>query len=104
MSVLDNMLFVRVHLDDAGVENSAMEIALGSHKCGRVAADDAEVHAMRHETELCIAKRGDVQVLKMGILHRSRTSSSQRPRRAVQIDFSADHLAEPLLWAKDRSR
>ncbi|MEM9499155.1 MAG: phytanoyl-CoA dioxygenase family protein [Pseudomonadota bacterium] len=99
MSVLDNMLFVRVHLDDADAENGAMEIALSSHKCGRVAAEEAEALATQHETELCIAGRGDVQVLKMGMLHRSRPSSSRRPRRAVRVDFTADHLAAPLQWA-----
>ena len=99
VALLDRMLFVRVHLDNANAGNGAMEIALGSHRLGRVTTDEAEQAALSCKREICLAQRGDVQVLKMGILHRSRPSRTTAPRRAIRIDFCADNLPPPLLWS-----
>lgn len=98
-SILDDMLFVRVHLDDTDQENGAMEIALGSHAKGIVPAGDAETEAMRYPIETCQALRGDVLVLKMLTLHGSRPSTTQRSRRVLRIDFASAELPDPLRWA-----
>lgn len=74
--VLVRMLFVRVHLDPSTIENGAMEIALGSHSHGLVAANDAARVAQSCTTELTVANPGDVLVLSMMMLHRSRPASA----------------------------
>ena len=98
--VLNEMLFVRVHLDDAEGESGNMEIALNSHRLGKVASQDAARAAQEFEREVCYAKRGDVLVLEMLTLHRSLPSKSSTPRRVFRLDYSAAHLPEPLVWAK----
>lgn len=97
---LENMLFVRVHLDDDIVGNGAMDIALGSHKLGRVNAEEAEAQASTFDVETCHAKRGDVLLLKMLTLHRSSASTQPSVRRVIRCDFANTALPDPLDWTK----
>lgn len=96
--ILDDMLFVRVHLDDTDSANGAMEIALGSHRAGVVGSTDAERVAAVCETEICTAERGDVLVLKMKVLHRSLPADSVSNRRVLRIDYASFDLPPPLKW------
>lgn len=99
IELLQHMLFVRVHLDDAGPQSGAMQIALGSHRAGAIAAAKCEEVAAEHETETCTAKRGDVLVLNMLLLHRSLPSQTSAPRRVLRVDYAKQQPAAPLCWA-----
>ena len=99
LEILQRMLFVRLHLDACGEDNGPMEIALGSHGSGLVPATDAEDLAATCETEVCLAKPGDILVLKMLTLHRSKPSNIPANRLTLRLDFSPDLLPEPLEWA-----
>tara|TARA_R110002094_G_scaffold99195_1_gene99751 strand:+ start:466 stop:1089 length:624 start_codon:yes stop_codon:yes gene_type:complete len=98
LEVLQNMLFVRVHLDDTHEENGAMEIALNSHRRGAIAAGEAAEVANGLEKELCSAKRGDILVLNMLTLHRSRPAAKASSRRVLRVDYAAQALPAPLSW------
>ncbi|RLJ41353.1 phytanoyl-CoA dioxygenase PhyH [Litoreibacter meonggei] len=97
-TVLDGMLFVRVHLDDANQSNGAMEIAVGSHAGGIVPSAQAEKAANTYPIEVCDAKRGDVLILKMLTLHCSKPATVQSGRRVLRIDLSSSVLPLPLFW------
>ena len=97
-SVLDEMLFVRVHLDGTDQSNGAMEIAVGSHSDGFVPSATAEETANSYPVETCIAKRGDVLILKMLTLHSSKPAQVQSGRRVLRVDFSPSQLPQPLSW------
>ncbi|MGB8812057.1 MAG: phytanoyl-CoA dioxygenase family protein [Paracoccaceae bacterium] len=99
LALLDKMLFVRLHLDPTDADNGAMEIAVGSHREGAVPAAKAEARAARYETEVCAAERGDILILNMLTLHRSRPATTANSRRTLRIDYSADTLPAPLAWA-----
>ncbi|WDI32627.1 phytanoyl-CoA dioxygenase family protein [Hyphococcus flavus] len=103
ISFLENMVFVRIHLDDATQGNGSLELALGSHKSGYIAADKAAATADCYPVELCRATRGDVLIIKMLTLHRSRASTTAANRRAIRIDYSPDSLPQPLTWATSHS-
>lgn len=98
-SILDEMLFVRVHLDDADPSNGAMDIAVGSHSDGFVPSANAEEVANTYPIETCVAERGDVLILKMLTLHASKPAQVPSGRRVLRIDFSASQLPRPLSWA-----
>lgn len=103
-SVLDQMLFVRVHLDESDQENGAMEIAVGSHSSGIIPSDNAEREAEQFPHEICCAKRGDVLVLNMLTLHRSKPAQTRSGRRVLRIDFSSAQLPSPLSWTSVTSK
>jgi hypothetical protein len=97
--ILQEMLFVRVHLDDCDADNGAMEIACGSHRLGAVDSSDAQRLAADFPAEVCAAERGDVLVLKMLTLHRSLPARAASSRRALRIDYASAELPPPLDWA-----
>lgn len=98
-SVLDEMLFVRVHLDDTDQSNGAMEIAVGSHSDGFISSAKAAEVASTYPIETCVAKRGDVLILKMLTLHSSKPAQVRSGRRVLRIDFSPSQLPPPLSWS-----
>ena len=99
VETLQKMIFVRLHLDAADLANGCMEIAPRSHKLGIIPANKANDVAAALGAEPCIAGRGDLQVLNMLTLHRSRPASQPRPRRAVRLDFAATALPMDLRFA-----
>lgn len=98
-AILEAMAFVRVHLDDADAQSGPMEIARGSHRLGVIAAADADRVASAFPIESCLARRGDILILQMLTLHRSRPAIVPRSRRALRIDYTAVELAPPLTFA-----
>ncbi len=97
--LLHRMLFVCIHLDDTDSSNGAMQISVGSHVKGIVAAANAQTIANTFPIESCDAKRGDVLILNMLTLHCSKPSQAQSDRRVFRVDFAAFDLPEPLSWA-----
>jgi len=99
IELLERMLFARIHLDPADEENGCLQLALGTHARGKIAASDAEAIANAAPVEDCIAQRGDVLFAKALILHRSSPSRTAKLRRAIRIDYCAEELPPPLEWA-----
>ena len=99
LDLLNRMLFTRIHLDASTEENGAMEIAPGSHTETRVPSDMAEATAARYPSELTLAQPGDVLVLNMLTLHRSRPATVNTGRQTLRVDYAPEPLPEPLDWA-----
>ena len=99
LAVLESMFFLRVHIDPATEENGALEIALASHRYGRVPSDEAGALATSLDLEVCRAERGDVLAAKALMLHRSGPSKSGSSRRAIRVDYAVNDLPAPLAWA-----
>lgn len=98
LALFAQMRFVRVHLDDCDAANGAMEIARGSEAEGLIPEKQAAELAARYPTELCAAHRGDIQILPMLVLHRSRPATSDAHRRALRLDYALTDLPTPLSW------
>jgi hypothetical protein len=99
LALFTEMRFIRVHLDDCDETNGAMETALGSEAEGLVPEAKAAEVAARYPANLCIARRGDIQILPMLVLHRSRPATSTAPRRALRLDYALTDLPAPLQWS-----
>ncbi len=97
--LLNEMLFVRVHLDETDSSNGAMQISLGSHVNGIVPSQNAETCALQNPIESCDAARGDVLIMQMLTLHASKPSDIATQRRVFRIDFASFDLPAPLAWA-----
>jgi len=99
IELMECMIFARVHLDPADAENGCLQLALGTHARGKIAASDAEATAQAAPIENCVAERGDVLFAKALILHRSSPSRTSANRRAIRIDYCAEDLPAALEWA-----
>jgi hypothetical protein len=96
--LLDQMLTLRLHLDDADASNGALRVLPGSHRHGRLSV--AQTQAMRADTPdvLCTAAAGDVLLMRPLLLHASSHSTSPRRRRILHIEYAGFALPSPLAW------
>lgn len=98
-TVLNSMLFVRLYLDDVTEQSGGMQLALSSHRKGILPKDEAEALAADCVRETEQARRGDILVMNMLLVHRSLPAQSQQPRRVIRVDYANCPLPEPLEWA-----
>ncbi len=97
--VLEQMLTIRIHLDDCDETNGALRVLPGTHRLGRL--DSTAISALRergHEV-ICRARAGDALLMRPLLLHASGRSTSGRPRRVLHIDFACGELPLPLKWS-----
>jgi hypothetical protein len=98
IALFSMMRFIRVHLDDCDAANGAMEIARDSEAAGLVPEAHAAEIAAQYPAELCSARHGDIHILPMLVLHRSRPAAMDAPRRALRLDYALTDLPTPLSW------
>lgn len=102
--LLENMVTIRLHLDDTPSLNGALRVIPESHLLGKIPTIGVAKHASAPET-ICECLAGDVLLMKPLILHasrRSESSSSQtQRRRVIHIEYARDSdLHSSLRWAE----
>jgi hypothetical protein len=98
VEVLERMLSVRIHLDDADGENGALRTIASTHRLGRLNAEQiAMLRENRGET-LCAASAGDALLMRPLLLHASGRSTSDRPRRVLHIEYAGEEPPGGLAW------
>ena len=101
VSVLEQMLAVRIHLDDCGPMNGPLRVIPGSHKFGRLTADQQSALPKDREVS-CTIRRGDVILLRPLLLHASSAAQSPAPRRVVHIEYAGCNLPGNVEWQHGR--
>ena len=97
-SVLEGMLTVRLHLDDAGPENGPLRVLPGTHRLG--GRDPTEVGAWRDRVRPveCPVGRGGALLMRPLLLHASNAAESPRHRRVAHLEFASEALPGGLEW------
>ncbi len=98
VSILENMLTLRLHLDHASAENGALIVLPGTHARGRLPDDWAVPSDAEERAVVCEADAGDILAFRPLLLHMSRKSIRPSHRRVVQIEYAASPLPPPLVW------
>ncbi|OYW76516.1 MAG: phytanoyl-CoA dioxygenase [Verrucomicrobia bacterium 12-59-8] len=98
VKLLEQMLAVRLHLDDTDADNGALRVLSGTHRLGRLSAEAIQSCRETHDEVLCEAKAGDILLMRPLLLHASSRSSSPRRRRVLHIEFAGFQLPKPLEW------
>jgi ectoine hydroxylase-related dioxygenase (phytanoyl-CoA dioxygenase family) len=98
VGLLEKMVTLRFHLDDANETNGALKVIPRSHKNGRLGAEEIKSRRQANETRLCSVKKGDCLIMRPLILHSSSAGTSPKNRRVVHFEFSADDLPNGLDW------
>jgi ectoine hydroxylase-related dioxygenase (phytanoyl-CoA dioxygenase family) len=96
--VLERMLTVRVHLDDCGPENGPVQVIAGSHRAGRLSAEEIARGRRQREAVSCTSARGGALVMRPLILHASSPATVPAHRRVVHLEFAATELPFGLEW------
>ncbi len=96
--LLQQMLTVRLHLDDADETNGALRVLSGSHRSGRLSADEIQTLRAAQPDHRCTAAAGDALLMRPLLLHSSGRSTSPRQRRVLHIEYAAFELPSGLAW------
>jgi hypothetical protein len=98
MSVLEELVAVRVHLDNCDERNGALRVVPGSHQLGRLSpAQTREAREVRGDRRVPVAM-GGVMVMRPLLLHASSKVSLDLPRRVLHFVFGPGTLPEGLRW------
>jgi hypothetical protein len=98
VSVLEQLVAVRVHLDDCSAESGALRVVPGSHREGRIARDRAEALRVERGETVVPVLRGGVLVMRPLILHASSKATSLVARRVLHFVFGPRRLPLGLKW------
>lgn len=96
--LLEKMLTMRIHLDDADETNGALKVFPASHQKGRLSATNIQNLRINHQAEICCVKRGQAFLMRPLLVHSSSAGTNPKHRRVIHIEFSADTLPNGLEW------
>jgi len=84
LHVLENMVTVRIHLDEVNDENGPLRVVPGSHRAGKAAGTEVS------PPESILVQAGDVLLIRPLLAHASSHSApeTRRHRRILHLEFS----------------
>lgn len=96
IDILEKMVTLRFHLDDADETNGALKVIPESHLRGRLSA--AQIKSIReaNESAICRVKQGDCLIMRPLILHSSSAGTNPKNRRVIHLELSASTLPNGL--------
>lgn len=97
-SILENMLTLRVHLDDCDEDNGPLRVLRGSHQLGRLNDEQIERWQQTGEAVTCLVPRGGVLLMRPLLLHSSSPAKNPRHRRVIHLEYAANPLPAGLRW------
>jgi ectoine hydroxylase-related dioxygenase (phytanoyl-CoA dioxygenase family) len=97
-SVLEEMLALRLHLDDCDERNGALRVVPGSHRLGRLTADEVSRTKDGRAEVIVQVPRGGAMIMKPLLLHASSKASIGGMRRVLHFVFGAADLPVGLRW------
>lgn len=97
-SYLENILTIRIHLDDCTKENGALRVVPKSHH--KILNIKALNNDFFDNETICEVPKGGVLLMKPLIGHSSRRAENQQKRRVLHIELSNLALPKPLIWSE----
>jgi ectoine hydroxylase-related dioxygenase (phytanoyl-CoA dioxygenase family) len=98
--MLQNMLSLRVHLDDTDEMNGALKVLPGSHQANRLSTDDIQDWKRKVKSVTCSVLKGGVMVMHPLLLHASSPAINPQHRRVLHFEYCAAKLASGLAWSE----
>lgn len=96
LNVFQQMLAVRVHLDECPGENGALEVVQRSHRW-RLTEDEVAL-IPEQEFQLCPVDAGEILLMNPLLVHRSRSSQLPLRRRVLHVVYSSSELPGGVGW------
>ncbi|HJX94185.1 MAG TPA: phytanoyl-CoA dioxygenase family protein [Candidatus Acidoferrum sp.] len=87
-SALEQVLALRLHLDDSVAENGPLRVLPGTHTLG-VLSDDA-LHELSRQIAAvdCLMPKGGILAMRPLVVHASSKSQSSAPRRVLHVEYA----------------
>lgn len=98
LDLLQQLLAVRLHIDDCAADDGPLQVLPGSHLNGLVGAE-ASVFARQTQNRVtCITRQGDAMLMRPLLLHSSSRSTGTSKRRVLHFLFGPSDLPFGLRW------
>ena len=99
VSIMRQMLAVRLHLDDCHSGCGALKVLPGSHLSDRL--DSTAVNSLEQATPAvtCEVPAGGAVLMRPLLLHASSPMENATSRRVIHFEFASVDLPPPLEWA-----
>jgi phytanoyl-CoA dioxygenase PhyH len=101
VAMLEQMLTMRVHLDDTDESNGALRVLSATHLYGRLEAQQIEELKQQKKTVTCAVARGGILAMRPLLLHSSLPSINPTHRRVLHFEYAALDLPGGLEWFED---
>ena len=99
LEVLNQMVTIRLHVDDADEEGGCLRVIPGSHRLGILTQDEIDHTVAAAMPKACVVCKGDAVIMRPLILHSSAKSRRLSHRRVVHLEYSGYELPPGLSWA-----
>lgn len=98
VAVLEQLVTVRLHLDDCSTVDGPLRVLPGSHRLGLLADEEASRLRAQSTEVVCEARQGDALLLRPLLLHASSKASGHSLRRVLHFLFGPPELPQGLRW------
>lgn len=99
VEVLNRMITLRIHLDDATQENGCLKVIPNSHALGILKQSEI-TDAVKHSSyQLCEGVAGSALVMRPHLIHGSSKATTLIQRRILHLEFSDFSLPNNITWA-----
>lgn len=99
IAVLQEMVTIRIHLDDATVSNGCLKIIPSSHTLGILTAESVQNTVHQEQAVYCEVPAGGAVIMRPHIVHSSEKSVVPLPRRILHFEYSSYKLPEGITWS-----
>jgi len=97
--ILNDIVTIRIHLDDTDEANGALKVIPGSQN-KTLSHDEIALITQNSIPYICDVAEGGIQLMKPLLLHASSKATSQKHRRVIHLEFSTLELPNGLEWAE----
>jgi ectoine hydroxylase-related dioxygenase (phytanoyl-CoA dioxygenase family) len=97
LSILQQMLAIRIHLDNCREDNGPLRVIPGSHRDGILGDSDIQ-NRSKERSVVCVVLRGDAILMRPLLLHSSHRATKPSNRRVVHLEFAAADLPHGAKW------
>jgi hypothetical protein len=99
--ILERMVSLRLHLDDADERNGALIVLPGSHQCGKLNSRKIEELKRKITPEVCDVSRGGVMLMRPLLVHASSVATTPTHRRVLHFEYAVGELDNGLEWDEE---
>jgi ectoine hydroxylase-related dioxygenase (phytanoyl-CoA dioxygenase family) len=95
--IMRAILAIRLHLDESGIDNGPLRVMAGSHRDGRLSAE--QIGSWEKENSVtCTVPRGGALLMRPLLLHASSACAIPKSRRVIHLEFADAELPQGLEW------
>lgn len=98
LALLQQLLSVRLHIDDCGDDDGPLQVLAGSHRNGLMGVEAAFAARQTQTPVSCLARQGDAMLMRPLLVHSSSRSTGSSKRRVLHFLFGPGELPLGLRW------